>query len=420
MLVAADLDYLADGHDGVCGDRIRSVYGMKQVRKVFVWLEPASAYDRGILYGISRYFRTHRAWEVRRTWGRRGHFSAQEIRKELDLDGILARETSKLHTAIRRGVPTILVPYDDTGIKEQMPHIPYIVSNSVKIGTMAAESLLDRGLRHFAFCGLSDKDWSNERKEAFCNRILQAGYETSVYARHSLRPRGSWSNEQTLMATWLKSLPKPVGLMVCTDIRARDVVETCKLAQLHIPEEVAVIGVDNDNLLCTLCQPPLSSISLNTEKAGYTAALLLDQLMNQEKEMKGQQIIVDPVNAVLRQSTDVVAIEDPDVANAVRFIRENSNALFQVSHVAEEVGLSRRALEKRFRAFLNRSIHEEIKRVRINAISEMLVGEDVSISEIALKMGFSGLNNFARYFKKAKGVSPNMFRKLYGSNAAGK
>jgi LacI family transcriptional regulator len=217
------------------------------------------------------------------------------------------------------------------------------------------------------------------------------------------------------MADWLKSLPKPVGLMTCTDDRSQDVVEASKIAGVHVPEDLAIIGVDNDELVCELSSPPLSSIALNTQRSGYEAAELLDKLMSRKRiKMANLTIVVHPTHIVTRQSTDILAIEDRDVVAAVRFIRRNAREMIQVDDVVDTVAVSRRSLEQRFRRELGCSVLAEIKRARIDQVARMLVETNLSVSQIALALGYSGVENIARYFRSEKGMSPLAYRKLYG------
>ena len=200
--------------------------------------------------------------------------------------------------------------------------------------------------------------------------------------------------------------------MACNDDRALQVVEACKLVDLHVPEEIAVIGVDNDVLVCDLADPPISSIALTAEAAGYAAAEQLDRLMRGEK-MTGQRIVVFATHIVTRASTDITAVTDSDVAAAVRFIRKNADQNIQVKDVVNATMISRRVLENRFRAVLRRPIHQEIRRMRVNRIIQLLVDTDLTIKEIALRSGFDSAWHIARYFRRVVGVSLREYRSKY-------
>jgi LacI family transcriptional regulator len=252
--------------------------------------------------------------------------------------------------------------------------------------------------------------WSFERGQSFQQSVAASGFVTHFYQQPKEPEKRTWENELTIMADWLAKLPKPVGLMTCNDDRAQQIIEACKIANLHVPEQIAVVGVDNDELVCELSEPPLSSVVLNAERAGYEAAELLDQLMAGEK-MVGQTIWARPSRVVTRKSTDILAIEDKDVADAIRFIRENAKKAIQVDDVVRATAISRRVLEKRFRKEVGRSIFGEIKRNRTDLIARMLLETDWSVSQIALKSGFSNIDHFSRYFRQEMGIRPLAFRK---------
>jgi LacI family transcriptional regulator len=329
----------------------------------------------------------------------------------LDADGIIMVEQEKPEEIIEMGLPTVASPY----IEDHIAGAANIIGDNAAMGAMAAEHLLDRGFRNFAYCGFEDMFGARSRGESFHRRITEAGFQTHVYKKPKPRGRRSWEDEQIFMADWLKSLPKPVGLMTCTDDRSQDVVEACKVAALHVPEQVAIIGVDNDELVCELSSPPLSSIALNTQRSGYEAAALLDKLMSRKKiKMADQTIIVHPTHVVTRQSTEILAMEDRDVAAAVRFIRRHAKEMIQVDDVVDTVAVSRRSLEQRFRRELGRSVLDEIKRARVGQVGRMLVETNLSVSQIALALGYTGVENIARYFRSERGMSPVAYRKLYG------
>ena len=215
------------------------------------------------------------------------------------------------------------------------------------------------------------------------------------------------------MADWLRGLPKPIGLMTCVDDRSYHVLDACKIAGCDVPNDVAIIGVDNDELICRLAKPQLSSVSLNAERAGYEAAELLDRLMSGE-EPAGQQILAEPTHIETRQSTDILAMQDSEVSRAVQYIRQHPNEALQVGDVVKTVALSRRSLQLRFRRILGRSILDEIRRVRVNHVAQMLTETNLPVSKIALALGYPGIDHIARSFRKEKGMSPLTYRKRFG------
>jgi LacI family transcriptional regulator len=200
--------------------------------------------------------------------------------------------------------------------------------------------------------------------------------------------------------------------MACNDDRAQQVSEACKVAGVRVPDDVAIIGADNDRLVCEFSDPPLSSVELDFHSAGLQAAEVLDQLMS-GKAVETFTIPVDPTCVVARTSTDTLAVDDLAVANALRYIRKNPRRTIRVDEVARSAALSRRVLEKRFRNYLGRSVMQEIRRVRTDHIARLLLETDWTIQQIGAEMGFSGIEHIARYFRREKGMSPLAFRRKY-------
>ena len=386
---------------------------MAEIPKVMLLLEKSRAYSRGLLRGIAKYSNLHGPWtfyeEPPFYMNAGGGKQSLNQLKDWGVDGIIMRDTEKTQRIISMGLPTIV-----TDLRGKFPGSPIIKTDDLAIGKIAAEYLLKLGFGHFAFCGFDKVFWSADRQDSYAKTIEQAGFKVSFYKQPKSRTRRSPAYELIIMADWLKSLQKPVGLMACNDDRARHVVEACKIAGLHVPEQVAVIGVDNDELVCDFSNPPLSSVALNLERSGYEAAELLDKLMAREIKPAEQKIVVQPAQIVPRQSTDVLAIDDSDVANAVRFIRQNAKDRIQVSDVVNAVGVSRRGLERRFRRVLSSSVLDEIRRVRVEHVAQMLMKTNLSIGQISLALNFPSIEHISRFFSQEKGMSPLAYRKKYG------
>jgi LacI family transcriptional regulator len=207
-------------------------------------------------------------------------------------------------------------------------------------------------------------------------------------------------------------MKKPIAILACNDDRAQHLITACKLAKLRIPEEISILGVDNDKFVCALTYPPLSSIALGTEKAGFQAAQLLAKMMH-TKKIINTNIMVHPTHVVNRQSTDIVAIEDKLVSDAINYIHKHSNMDISVDDVANEVMVSRRRLERKFRKLLNKSIYEEIRHIRVNKIISMLLETNLTIAQIGLAMGFKDLTHTGRYFKEETGLSQLVYRQKF-------
>ena len=232
-------------------------------------------------------------------------------------------------------------------------------------------------------------------------------------AARKISEAADWIEEQAKLARWLRSLPKPVGLFTCLDIRGQWVLDVCRQESIRVPGEIAVLGYHNDELLCELCEPQLSSIIPNAQKAGYDAAVWLDELMHQMKLAK-QLELLPPLGIVARGSTDAIALSDAQTANAIRFIRRNACKGIGVEDVLAAVPMSRTLLERRFQKYLRRSPYEEILRLRIERVKELLITTNLQIAEIARQAGFSGVEYLSAMFKKRVGLSPRAFRRKMG------
>ncbi len=291
-----------------------------------------------------------------------------------------------------------------------VPGKPNVVGNWEKNGRMAAEHLLSCGLKNFGFCGFSEFCWSRSREEGFLKAVKEAGHSAeSIHLKPKLKT-SSEDREYKNITDWLKSLPKPAGIMACNDDLGKEILEICKMADLKVPDEIAVIGSDNDQLICNLCHPTLTSIDNSSEKAGYDAARIMDNIMNGREKMGEKNIVVEPLRIVTRQSTNTLAIGEPNIINAINFIRQNAFRPITVQEVADATYVSKRVLQRKFKKYLDRSIHYEILKTRYELVEKALLETNMSISQIAKKLKFSGDQNLARFFKKMRGITPREFR----------
>jgi len=383
---------------------------MKRIPKVVLLVESSRASGRDILNGVANYARYHGPWAF--FWEPGGLEKVGPMLKTLDADGIILRDVDKLSEARAFGIPAVVVGYS----RKEIPGFINVVTDSPRIGQMAAEHLLQCGFKHFAYCSYQRTPWAEARGKFFSKRIRAEGFDIQEY----LTPppaRINWPRERRVMAKWLASLPKPVGVMACNDDIGVQIMEACKLAGLPVPDSVGVIGADNDELVCGLADPAMSSVALNFERAGYESAQALDHLMRHRRGVS-PQIIVQATHIVARRSTDVVAVSDAAVARAMRFIRDHTRGPVTVDEVTEVSGLSRRVLERRFRREFNSSIQVGIRRVRTDQIARLLVETHMPISEIAESLGFPDVQHFARYFRAGKQVSPLAYRRKFGSQSA--
>lgn len=395
---------------------------MPKMWRVMLLFDTSGAASRRTIRGIARYSNLHGPWIFFREppfyVAIRGGLR-KIIRKLPDpgtwqVDGVIAHipYTKNGQQLVPEGLPAVVSPY---AMMEEFPNFCNLVTDNTQIGKTAAEYFLDRHFRFFAYCGFREMSWSQERSQSFANRIARAGFRVYSYerSRPQLPRRSSKGNGHAMLADWLKSLPKPLALMACNDDRAQDVTEACKIAGLHVPHDVAVLGVDNDDLVCDLTNPPLSSIAVNNERAGYEVAELLDKLMAGKKVTK-RRIVARPTHVVTRQSTDIFAIEDTEIAKAAHFIHEHSKEPIHVDMVVDAVALSRRVLEYRFQKIMGRSVLSEIRRVRVDQVARLLTETNLSVKEITEALRFPGIEHIARYFRREKGLSLLQYRKRYG------
>ena len=294
--------------------------------------------------------------------------------------------------------------------------VPSVLTDNAAASRIAFEHLRDRGFRHFAFCGFNGADYSDERRDAFVSAANAVGLRTHIYTgkfqpydvdtagyeHEGLKDAGH-------VAQWIKELPKPVGLMACNDMRGRQVLDACRAVGVAVPDDVAVVGVDNDEVLCDLSNPTLSSVVPNTQRIGYEAAALLARMMSGRKG-PSSALFIEPTGVLTRRSSEVLAVEDRQIAAAAHFIREHACEGIDVGDLLRHVPLSRSTLERRFAAIMGRSPKDEILRVRLNRAKQLLVETGFSLALIAEKIGLEHTEYFGRIFKKKVGLTPAKFR----------
>lgn len=376
------------------------------MKKIVLLVETSRAFGRQLIIGIARYSKLYGPWS----------FYKEPIDLKSSIphltswkpDGIIMRDSLITKELLKLNIPTIIAIHNSTYPK----NLPTIKTDSKKIAKMASQHFLEKGLRKIAFCGFDDYEWSRERGKYFSIFNQEAGYQTHMYIQRKGIKNRDWENEQRHVSEWIERLPKPVGIFACNDDRGQHILEVCKLMHLKVPEDIAVLGVDNDLMVCDLGDPPLTSIALNVESAGFEAAKLMDQMIT-SKTLSGGQILVSPLHLVQRQSSDILEVSDPEVNQAINFIKKNAQNKILVEDVVEETNLSRRTLERRFKHTIRRSIYGEIKRVRIELIAKMLIETDLPISHISSLFNFTDVEHISRYFKIEKNIGLREFRKLH-------
>lgn len=292
--------------------------------------------------------------------------------------------------------------------------LPRVAVDHVEVGRQAARHMLERGVRQFGFVGYPRHEFSVQREAGFREVIEAAGLVASVFHERTHRvqePTGLWLWNQPLMK-WLAALPKPVGVLASNDVQAAQVSEYCRQLELLVPDQVAIVGVDDDDLLCELSRPSMSSVALPGERIGYEAAQLLDQWLHGKLPDK-TVIILPPAGVVVRQSSDLVAVPDLQVAAAIRFIQQHAHEEIHVADLLRHVPIARRALERRFRKWLQRSISDEIRRVHLERSKKLLLTTDLSVAAIASMSGFHDGRQLSIVFRRDAGITPSAFRRRF-------
>jgi LacI family transcriptional regulator len=374
---------------------------------VVLLIETSNEYSRGLLRGIMAYVREHGPWSIYLPEQGRGEAPPGWL-KRWHGDGIIARiETPQIARAVARA----RLPAVDVSAARLLPVIPWVETDDEAFTRAAVDHLLQRGFRQFGFCGEPRFNWSKWRREHFERMVAASGGQCHVYESAATPGKPvSHRREHRRLVAWVRKLPKPIGVMACYDIKGQQLLDACREAGVAVPEEVAVIGVDNDDLLCNLATPPLSSVIPNTHRTGYQAAALLGRMMAGER-LGEQSHRIPPLGIATRQSTDILAIDDPEVATAVRFIRRRACEGINVADVLKDVPLTRRDLESRFRRILGCTPHEEIVRVRIDRVKQLLSETDLPMTRVAQLAGYTHVEYMSAAFKKCVGLSPRQYRR---------
>ena len=377
-------------------------------RHVALIIETSSNYGRDLLAGIVRYMRMHDRWSV--------FLEQRDLFKQPPRwlnkwqgDGIISRATT----------PRLLDAISDTGVpfveltdRKGDVEFSQIRSDDAAIGKMGAEHLLERGFKRFGYCGYKGEAWSKRREESFVKTIDQRSSGSCSLYNSTWQGRGArnWEDEQRCIIEWLQTLTPPFAVMACNDIRGRQIIDACSELDLAVPEQVVVVGVDDDELLCRMCSPPLSSVIPNAQAVGFRAAEVLASLMDGKSPASEVQLI-EPLGVATRQSTDVVAIDDHDIAAALRYIREYACRGITVAEVVRDNSVSRSTLERQVRKYLGRTPQEEIRFVQIKRARELLISTDLSAEQIAPLCGFEHPEYLHVVFKRVTGTTIGVFRK---------
>jgi LacI family transcriptional regulator len=298
--------------------------------------------------------------------------------------------------------------------------LPGVGIDNQAVVRLAFEHLATCGFKHFGFCGPPQRRnaWMDLRRELFRRMVHDAGLACHDFETMQGGASNVWEDEQELIATWILKLPKPIGIMASNDDRGQQVLDACRRVNVLVPEDVAVIGVDNDEILCNLSSPPLSSVDINTQQVGYEAAALLERMMA-GRSAPERPLLLSPHGVVARESTDVLATEDRELAAAIRHIREHACEGLRLKDAAKWTPLSRRELERRMRKLIGRSPKEEITRVRLERAKLLLTETNLAAAVIAEKCGFEEPKYFSQVFHAKVGLPPGAYRRSAKLDATG-
>ncbi len=382
--------------------------------RVILLTDFSEEYAKQLLRGIVQYSKEHDPWVLCKM--------PHSYREQHGLQGVL-------EWALRWKADAIIAqfqPADDVSLFarhgiiaiaqdfiSRFPAIPNITGAHRLAGKMGADYFIRKGFKHFAFYGMKHVVWSEERCEGFREELGRHRLDASFYEYQNVDHGDLWFYESDVLIEWLKRLPTPVGILACDDNQGHHITEACKQCGLRVPEEIAVLGVDNDESVCTLSDPPLSSIVQAVEKGGYDTAALIDRLVRRKKIPPAGDIVVLPTHIVTRRSTDIYATEDKYMRIVLTYIHQHSDRRIAVEELIRLVPLSRRLLEIRFKAVTGMPVYTYALQLRMDKFAQQLVESKASIVEIAAGMGFTDYKNIARQFKQMKGCSPSEYRMKY-------
>lgn len=369
------------------------------------------AFAHNLLRGILEYSKGREPWVVCRMppsyKQANGIPGVLEWAKKWEADAIIAQfdDTDEVELFRQNGIIALAQDF-----KSRFSVIPNITSRYKQTGQMAADFFLQKGFRNFAFYGYKDVVWSEERCMGFRDRIVEKGFGDCFFEYQKQSLENLWYYESEPVANWIKSLPRPVALMACDDTQGNKIMELCRVLGIKIPEEVAVLGVDNDEIICGLSDPPLSSVNLNIVKGGYEAARLIERLLR-DKDAISEDVVIQPVTIVNRLSTDIYATDNPVILTALKYIHQNLINKISVEDIVRQVPLSRRLLEIRFKQVTGQPIYQYISNLRMERFAQLLLANTEPVADLAVQVGLADAKNLARQFKEWKGCTPVEYRK---------
>ncbi len=374
------------------------------------------AFPSKLLSGIVRYSRRKEQWVICRMppayKSLIGIPGVVKWAKDWGADAVIGQFEQKDDVGLfaRNGIVCVAQDF-----KQRFKNIPNITADYIGTGRMAARYYLERGFKHFGFFGFNQVCWSDERCEGFRREVESAGIGATVHIYNLQDIDHLWYYERDKLREWLRSIPKPIGIMACDDNQGNNLVEACHSAGVKIPSEVSVMGVDNDELLCSLGSTALSSIYVDIEDGGHRTAELIEQLVT-NPDIRVGDVVLRPIKVVERISTAAFATDDVQIQKAVKFIHQNYQKKISVSDVMEEVALSRRLLERRFKSVTGQTLYQYISDQKIRHFAEMLHDTNDQVVNIALSLGETDTKSISRRFKQIYGCSPVEWREKFQKN----
>ena len=389
---------------------------MRNPLKIALFIEQGSAHTRGIARGVSLYAQTHGPWvfsTLERPENAKLIISPLDNFEHIDSDGVIiyTHDEEVLQKLLRSGRPVV----NTTQTATPHPQVTAAFTDDQALGRMVADYFINRGFKEFAFCGscLGSSPCSIQRGTGFSEQVKGTGFSSSSFPSLDHPPREIiWEQDQEEIAQWIKSLKRPLALFADNDSCGRVIADICRKQSIHVPEDVAIIGVNNDDLICEFSNPHLSSVTLAKEQVGFEAASLLEQLIRKKKP-PAHPVLVPPRGITTRRSSDIFAVEDPHVAKALNFIYTHAGESIRVTDVLKEVPLCRRYLEVRFRKALGRSPYDEIRRAHVERAKKLLAETNLPLDQIVTASGFNEIKNFYANFRKETTLSPIQYRKQF-------
>ena len=383
---------------------------------VALWLPTSIKGSRDLLRGVLSYVNLHGHWAVDLIDERNARLAHLDP-TAWGYSGMIVdmRDRQRAERLLSAGCPAVVtcVPDEFLELGHPCSRLSRIECENGMIGNKAAEFFLERKFTTFAFVGdVTGADWSIKRLAAFRQRLLQSDFRCEAYPPLPKSEQQNFSKEKNRLCGWLKALPKPVALFAANDARARQILDACLKAGLSVPQEIAVLGVDNDELICETTQPRLSSIQMSTEQAGFEAARVLDRMMRRNPRGTTRQTVIafGFSQVVTRRSTEPLQIADPLVARAIEFIRINADIVLTIDDIVRHLHVSRRWLEKRFKS-VGRTVHAEIMRVRLNRVQTLLRESTMTIDAIADDCGFTSASHLGTLFRRHFNTTPAVYRR---------